>query len=67
MLNAYKRYECVMQLAVFNDLPAFLNASLRKRAQHDGALATRLANDYQQLRDGLDLLVKQWRNNTRRH
>ena len=61
LLKSNQRYECVMRVAVFNELPAFLNAALRERARNEQAMAEKLGRSHQQLHDGLNLLAHHWR------
>ncbi len=63
LLKSQRRYEPVMRLCVFNELPAFLNHSLKERAWSDPALAHQLLRSHHSLREGLDILVKHWRRN----
>lgn len=60
-LLASRRLEhVVLRLAIYNELPAFLNPSLQQQAWVQPALAERLDTLRQQLADGLDLLVRHW-------
>jgi hypothetical protein len=60
------RYEsAVMRLAVYNELPAFLNPDLRERAWQETALAEQLSNSHQHLRCGLELLAQLWKHASR--
>ena len=61
LLHQEQRYEPVMRLAVHNELPAFLNHSLRGRAIQHYTLACKLEQRYRELCEGLELLAKHWR------
>lgn len=61
LLKHKRRYEPVMRLCVFNELPSFLNHSLRERAASDTALADQLLRSHHSVIDGLDILVNHWR------
>lgn len=61
LLRERQRYDCVLRLSVFNELPVFLNPLLQERAFTQPALATKLLASHQRLREGLDLLVAHWR------
>lgn len=65
LLQNRKRYDPVMRLTVFNELPAFLNPSLQARAWHTPALARRLSEAHHILCEGLELLVTQWKQQSR--
>ena len=67
LLTSNARYECVMRLAVFNELPAFLSVTLRERAWNDEAIAERLMRQHHQLREGLGLLAHHWRRSPSAH
>jgi hypothetical protein len=61
MLKKANHYEPIMRLCVFNEVPAFLSDSLRKRAWHEPALAHQLSHQHRLLLEGLTLLVTAWR------
>jgi hypothetical protein len=61
LLKQHKRYECVMRLCVFNELPAFLSPPLRRRADAEKSLAEQLAYTHHKVTEGLDILVLHWR------
>jgi hypothetical protein len=61
LLKSANRYEPVMRLCVFNELPAFLNERLRARAWSDSALAHQLSHHHTLLLEGLTVLESQWR------
>lgn len=61
ILQQQDRYECVMRLCVFNELPVFLNAKLASRAKHEPALAHQLHQRRITLNEGLELLIALWR------
>lgn len=54
-------YDPVMRVSVFNELPAFLNPALMRRAWAEPALAQRLQRSHGVLLQGLDVLVQEWR------
>lgn len=60
LLKTRHHYERVMRLAVFNELPAFLSAHMRHQAHHNHALSKTMAQQREQLREGLELLVTHW-------
>lgn len=60
MLAARRLEQAVVRLAIYNELPAFLNPSLQQQAWLQPALAERLDDLRGQLSDGLFLLVKHW-------
>lgn len=61
LLKQAGRYEPVMRMCVFNELPAFLNPALSARAWHEPALAHQLNQQHGLLLEGLTLLASQWR------
>jgi hypothetical protein len=61
LLQQHRRYEPVMRLGVFNELPVFLHPAAREKAWHSPAMAQALARAHQQLCEGLQLLVEHWR------
>ncbi len=60
-LKTSQRYECIMRLCVFNELPSFLNHRLRQQAWSNPALTQQLTQAEQRTREGLELLVTLWR------
>jgi hypothetical protein len=64
ILQQAGRYECVMRLCVFNELPVFLNVSLASRALQEPALARQLHQRRITLNEGLELLIALWRPRT---
>ena len=60
-LTQQRRYEPVMRLCVYNELPAFLSPALQRRAWDDAKLTHQLLRSHHTLREGLDILTKQWR------
>lgn len=63
LLKQRQRFECVMRVCVFNELPAFLSHTLCKRASSDVALAHQLMQTHRKMVEGLDILVHHWRGN----
>lgn len=61
LLKTHHLYEPVMRLAVYNETPAFLNATLRHRAWSDADSANRLHAAHQEVQMGLELLARLWR------
>lgn len=66
-LKVAKRYEPVMRLCVFNELPAFLNERFRARAWSEPSLAHQLKHHHHMLLEGLTLLESQWRPSSSNH
>lgn len=64
LLHRYRRYEPVMRVSVYNELPAFLNPALMQRAWSQPALASRLHTVHTRLQEGLELLVGHWKRTT---
>lgn len=60
LLHRHKCYEAVMAVAIYNQLPSFLNAELKQRATHNTVLMRRLCIDKTQLVEGLGLLHALW-------
>lgn len=60
LLTACRRYEPVMRLAVFNELPSFLNPALSARAFREPLLAEELSRNLRHLSEGLTLLTVHW-------
>jgi len=60
LLKDRRCYEPVMRLAVFNEIPAFMDTKLRQRAWQYPYLAQQLASEHTTLCDGLDLLARHW-------
>jgi hypothetical protein len=60
-LKRHARYEPVMRICVFNELPSFLHRPLIERGLRDPALGHELEKAHSRLTEGLDLLVNQWR------
>jgi hypothetical protein len=61
MLKQQQRFEPVMRICVFNELPAFLSPALRSRARSEAALASQLSIGHRTFCEGLDILVHHWR------
>lgn len=61
ILREASRYEPVMRLCVYNDLPTFLNPTLIDRAWTDASLAALLLHRQQQTVEGLDILKQNWK------
>ncbi len=61
LLKNQQRFEPVMRVCVFNELPAFLSPSLQHRARSENALARQLCIGQRILCEGLDILVNHWR------
>lgn len=64
LLKAADRYEPVMRLCIYNELPAFLNPRLQDRALTTPNLALQLAQRHQLLLEGLSMLESLWRPRT---
>lgn len=60
-LKRYRRYECVMRLAIHNERPAFLDAHLMAKARAHHALAQQMSRVHAELSEGLDILATLWR------
>ncbi len=60
-LRQSQRYEPVMRLCVYNELPAFLNPIFLKRAWDEPALAARLHTSRHRILEGLDILETLWK------
>lgn len=60
-LKAANRYEPVMRLCVYNELPAFLNTRLQEQAFTRPDLAAALTQRHQLLLEGLKMLETLWR------
>lgn len=66
ILQQAGRYECMMRLCVFNELPVFLNARLTLRATQEPVLARQLQQRRITLTEGFELLIGLWRPRTPR-
>lgn len=60
LLMAHKYYEPTMQIAVYNDMPAFLNPTLLQRALANESLMHRIESEQRQFSAGLKLLATLW-------
>jgi hypothetical protein len=60
-LKRHARYEPVMRICVFNELPSFLHRPLIQQGLQNPSLAGELEKAYIRLVEGLDLLIIQWR------
>ena len=61
LLRSVRRYAPVMRLAVFNEMPAFLDPRQCRLAWQQPALADRLERDRLAVRDGLSTLAALWK------
>ncbi len=61
-----KLYECVMQIAVYNETPCFLRSNLLQLALCKPALLSRIESEQHQFASGLELLAGLWRTITHR-
>jgi len=60
-LQRARRYEPVMRVSVFNETPAFLSATLMRRAWGEPTLALALERSHRVFLHGLDILVGEWK------
>lgn len=61
LLRDAKRYEPVMRLCIYNEIPVFLDATIIARAWNNPNLSTMLSQRHRQIVDGLDLLEQCWK------
>lgn len=61
LLQTHRRYDPVMRLAVFNELPCFLHPGLQARSWECPSLCERLVRAHKTLCEGLELLAIHWR------
>lgn len=61
MLRAHARYIPVAALAIFNERPAFLDASYRESAWKNLHSRNTVMNEYLQITEGLTLLQTHWK------
>jgi len=61
VLQTHRRYDGVMRLAIFNELPPFLNPRLHERAWEHPPVARQLQQAHAHLCEGLELLVVHWK------
>lgn len=64
-LHRHHRYEAVMRVAVFNELPVFLSSTLQQRAWQSPELGHQLLRAHHSLREGLEILSIHWRRQRR--
>lgn len=60
LLAKHQRYEPVMQIAVYNDIPAFLRPDLLQSALSSPALLARIEAERLAFSEGLRLLARHW-------
>lgn len=60
LLVAQRYDSAILRLTIYNELPAFLNPALQRQSWHEPALAHRLEDLRQQVKNGLELLVQHW-------
>ena len=61
VLRAHHRHDAVIRLAIFNEMPRFLDRSLLRAALENHALETALARERNRLVHGLMLLCDHWK------
>lgn len=61
LLKQHRRYDAVMRVCIYHELPACLNPVLRARAWGDASLTDALWRSHHRLREGLDILHIHWR------
>ena len=61
LLKKESTYEQIISVAIFNELPAFLNTRLQESAQQKPFLHMALNQCQKDLHDGLQLLASHWR------
>ena len=64
LLTSRRLVQPVVRLAIYNELPAFLNPALLHQSWQRPALAERLENLRLEVQDGLELLTRHWRPTT---
>lgn len=62
MLRHWHASDIVLRVAVYHEIPAFMNATLRQRAWQEPALAQALEAQHTRFRSGLQALCEHWRN-----
>jgi hypothetical protein len=61
LLKSSNRYEPVMRLCIFNEVPAFLNPRLQAQSLTRPDLSRQLGQRHQLLLEGLSMLASHWR------